>query len=148
MKTVIIDVSGIGPASEKILAENGFKTLKELAGTTVEKLGNVPGFSEIRASKVIKAANELLATTGTGSAKVARSKISREQKTEKKGTGGNGNDKNRVKLKQEKPKKEKLAKAKAKKAKKAKLAKAKAKKAKKAKLAKAKAKKAKSKSKR
>ena len=97
MKTAIIDVPGIGPASEKILVENGFKTLKELAGTTVEKLANVPGFSDIRASRVIKAANELLATTLPSSPKVARSNISRKPKAEKKGTGSSGNDNKAVK---------------------------------------------------
>lgn len=115
MKTAIIDVPGIGPASEKILVENGFRTLRELAGTTVEKLSSVPGFSEIRASKVIKAANELLATAGTASAKVPGSNKSREQKTGKIITSGTGSEKKTVKMKQEKLKKEKLRKEKLKK---------------------------------
>ena len=108
MKTAISDVPGIGPASEKILVENGFKTLRGLAGATVEKLGNVPGFSSIRATKVIKAANELLATTGDASPGVARSKAGREQKTVKKVGGVISANMQAAKLKQEKLKQEKL----------------------------------------
>ena len=66
MKPAIIDIPGIGPATEAGLAEHGIRTLRKLAGTSVEKLAAVPGFSEARATRVIAAASTLLAGASPG----------------------------------------------------------------------------------
>ncbi len=58
---VIHDVTGIGPAAAKLLAEHNINTPAELAAVSVEHLVAIPGFSEIRATRVIAAAAELLA---------------------------------------------------------------------------------------
>ncbi|MDX1697425.1 MAG: helix-hairpin-helix domain-containing protein [Thiohalobacterales bacterium] len=60
MKPAIIDIPGIGPVAEATLAEHGFRKLKKLARTSIERLATVPGFGEARAGKVIAAARELL----------------------------------------------------------------------------------------
>ena len=60
MKPAIIDIVGIGPAAASTLAEHGFKTLTSVARTTVEKLAEVPVFSEVSSSKVITASSEML----------------------------------------------------------------------------------------
>ena len=126
MKTAIIDILGIGSKSEKILIENGFKTLKGIASSTVEKLARVPGFGVVRAGSVIKAANELLSASLSDADKAASSQTSRVKPIPVKGT----RDRSSIKNKQEKLKKEKLRKEKAKKdkLKKGKLRKEKAKK--------------------
>jgi len=115
MKTTIIDVPGIGPDSEKILIENGFKTLKGLAGTTVEKLTSVPGFGIARAGKVIKAANELLLSSVSSSARAVSPVASRKKQVQKKATQATPNKNTQEKLKKEKLKKKKLRKEKLKK---------------------------------
>jgi hypothetical protein len=71
MKTTITGISGIGPDTAKVLHERGFKTLSAIAGTTIEQLCGVPGFGTTRASRVIRAANELLATSALSSARTA-----------------------------------------------------------------------------
>ncbi len=81
MTTAITNIPGIGPGTAKILIENGFKTVEEIAGTTVEKLSRVPGFAAVRASVVIKAANGPLSTSRARRAKTA---ISRTRPTRKK----------------------------------------------------------------
>jgi hypothetical protein len=111
MKTAIIDILGIGANSEKILLENGFKTLKEIASSTVEKLARVPGFGVVRAGSVIKAANELLSASLSDADNAASTQTSRVKPIPVKGTRDRSSNKN----KQEKLKKEKLRKEKTKK---------------------------------
>jgi transcription termination factor NusA len=65
MKPAIIDIQGIGPAAASALAENNVNSLKELAGASVDQIAAVPGFSAERAAKVIAAATDLLAASGT-----------------------------------------------------------------------------------
>ena len=65
MKPVITDISGIGPAAAETLAEHRIKTLAGLARASVEKVAAIPGFSEARAARVIAAAAELLAASGS-----------------------------------------------------------------------------------
>ncbi|MDH3887409.1 MAG: helix-hairpin-helix domain-containing protein, partial [Gammaproteobacteria bacterium] len=62
MKPQIIDIPGIGPTAAAALDEHGFKSLADLARSSVEKVNAVPGFSEARAVKVIADATELLGT--------------------------------------------------------------------------------------
>jgi NAD-dependent DNA ligase len=120
MKTAIIDILGIGANSEKILLENGFKTLKEIASSTVEKLARVPGFGVVRAGSVIKAANELLSASLSDADNAASTQTSRVKPIPVKGTRDRSSNKNKQeklkkkkeKLRKEKTKKDKLKKEK------------------------------------
>jgi transcription termination factor NusA len=49
-------VAGIGPATAKILAENGITTAEALAAVALDQLTSIPGFSEARAKTAIAAA--------------------------------------------------------------------------------------------
>jgi len=60
MTQSILDVRGIGPATQVTLAKNGFKTIHDLASTTVEILVLIPGFNELKAAQVIAHARELV----------------------------------------------------------------------------------------
>jgi hypothetical protein len=63
MTIALSEISGIGPGTAKVLMENGFKSANDIAQATVEQLIGVPGFSTARASRTIKAANELLSAS-------------------------------------------------------------------------------------
>ena len=63
MNPAISDVRGLGPATVKVLAEAGFRTVASLANTSIEKLSATPDFGEARATSTIKAAAELLAAS-------------------------------------------------------------------------------------
>ena len=100
MKPAIIDIVGIGPAAASTLAEHGFKTLTSVARTTVEKLAEVPGFSEARAAKVITAASELVPVkTEQASTQGKKDKGSKKdkkvKKDKKKGNKGKKDKKNK-----------------------------------------------------
>ena len=60
MTQSILDVRGIGPATQATLAKNGFKTIHDLASTTVEILVLTPGINELKAAQVIAHARELI----------------------------------------------------------------------------------------
>jgi nucleotidyltransferase/DNA polymerase involved in DNA repair len=62
MTLSILDVHGIGQATSVVLAEYGFKTAEDLAKTTIVQLAATPGFSETRATQVIKDARSLVAS--------------------------------------------------------------------------------------
>lgn len=86
MKLAIVDITGIGPAAATTLAEYGFSSLKSVAKSTVEKLAEVPGFSEARAEKVIAAAAELLPSEIESSGKKdKKGKKGKKNKDKKKG---------------------------------------------------------------
>jgi len=86
MKPGIIDITGIGPAAAAALSDHGFASLKSVATSTVEKISEVPGFSEARAAKVIAAAAELLpAETESGKKKDKKDKKNKKGKDKKKG---------------------------------------------------------------
>lgn len=105
MKTAIIDIPGIGPATEATLAEHGFRTVKKLAKTSREQLAGVPGFSAARADRAISAARELLAAqdsattekavAGTGTAPPDRDRKGKREKDkkDKRGKGRKGKNK-------------------------------------------------------
>jgi Holliday junction resolvasome RuvABC DNA-binding subunit len=61
MKPAIIDVNGIGPAAVETLAEYRINSVNALARASIEKIAAIPGFSEVRAARVIAAAADLLA---------------------------------------------------------------------------------------
>jgi hypothetical protein len=56
-------IPGIGPSTARVLMENGFKSANEIAQASIAQLVGVPGFSTARASRTIKAANELLSAS-------------------------------------------------------------------------------------
>jgi len=64
MKPAILDIQGIGPAAARALAEHNLKTLKALAGASIDEIAAVPGFSVARATNVAAAATGLLAASG------------------------------------------------------------------------------------
>jgi len=67
MAAPLIEITGIGPAAVQPLMDHGFKTVKSIADTTIEKLTAVSGFSVLRAQKTIDAAKQLLASTASDS---------------------------------------------------------------------------------
>jgi hypothetical protein len=107
MKPAIIDIVGIGPAAADTLAENGFRTLRSLARTTVEKLSAVPGFSEARAERVIAAAAELLPAPAAPAPTGDTEKPAKEAKKDKKDKKGKKDKKDKKKKKGKKDKKKK-----------------------------------------
>ncbi len=104
MTQSILDVRGIGPAMQVVLAKNGFKTIEDLANTSVEQLVVIPGFSELKATQVINDARNLVASV-----------IPKEKLTKIK-----SKDKKKSKKAKDKDKKKKKAKDKTKKSKKSK----------------------------
>lgn len=66
MTQTILDVRGIGPAIQTVLAKQGFVTLDDLANTTVKMLIVTPGISEIKATQVIADARNIIATGSVG----------------------------------------------------------------------------------
>jgi hypothetical protein len=68
MTTALTKISGIGPSTAKVLTENAFESAQQLADTTIALLSKVPGFSAVRASRTIKAANALLSVSVDASA--------------------------------------------------------------------------------
>ncbi len=59
MKT-LTDVQGIGDAAAKVLADRGIRSVKALAKAETARLTDIPGFGEIRAQAVIRAAREMM----------------------------------------------------------------------------------------
>lgn len=59
MATSLLEVKGIGPASVKLLAETGIHSAEDLAGAKLGRVIAIPGFSELRANRVMQAAREL-----------------------------------------------------------------------------------------
>jgi len=106
MEQGIIDITGIGPAAANTLAEHGYSTLKSVAATSVEKLAEVPGFSEARAAKVIAAAAELQpAKAEPASKKGKKDKGPKKDKKGKKVKKGKKGKKGKDKKKDKKGKK-------------------------------------------
>jgi len=86
MAAAITDIPGIGPVTAASLAEHGYRKLRKLANTTIEKLASVPGFSQARATRVIAAARELLpAETGDKDRKAGKGKPKDKEKKGKRG---------------------------------------------------------------
>ena len=97
MAAAITDIPGIGPVAAASLAEHGYRTLRKLASTSVEKLASVPGFSPARADKVIAAANALLPVK-------SKQKAASDQRKGKKSKGKGKKDKRGKKDKKDKKK--------------------------------------------
>jgi hypothetical protein len=129
MTVTITKISGIGTKTAEILTKHGFKSVKAIAGSTVENLSSVPGFGSARARTTIKAATALLADPPSSTPKVssstkperavskkaARVKTKPKAKTSKKSARTKSSDKEKLrneKLKKAKQRKEKLKKEK------------------------------------
>ncbi len=145
-------IPGIGSSTAKVLAENGFESVHQLASSTIIQLTKVPGFGTARADRVINAAIKLLTAADDSTAKAAQTTQSPQRTDQKLAPRPNESisdtktdpDTKESQMKKAKKEQEKLKKAKKAAAKKAKEKKAKAKKAaaKKAAAKKVKAKKA------
>jgi len=112
MKPVITDIPGVGPAAAAALGEHHIKTLAKLASASVEAVSAVPGFSESRAARVIAAAGELLAASGTS--QTAKDKGGKSVKEDKPAGKGKGKGKKDKKDKKKKDKDKKKGKGKGK----------------------------------
>lgn len=58
----LTDVTGIGPVTAKLLSEHNIKTVEALAALSLAELLKIPGFSDLRARAVKKAATDALRT--------------------------------------------------------------------------------------
>ena len=56
----LTDVTGIGPVTAKLLSEHNIHTVEALASISLAELQKVPGFSDLRARAVKKAASDCL----------------------------------------------------------------------------------------
>lgn len=60
MSTPLTEIPGIGPSTAEVLQAHGFDSAETLAASAVKKVSEVPGFGEIRAAAVLKAANAIV----------------------------------------------------------------------------------------
>ncbi len=65
-------IPGIGSSTAKVLTENGFEFVHQLASSTITQLTKVPGFGTARADRVINAAIKLLTAADDSTAKAAQ----------------------------------------------------------------------------
>jgi len=116
MTQSILDVRGIGPAMQIVLAKQGFKTIVDLANTTVELLAVTPGISETKAAQVIADARNLLATDipdeNLTSTKTKNKDKDKDKKSTKKSKKDKKKEKKRKKEKDNKKDKQKSKKSK------------------------------------
>lgn len=119
MSITISGIRGIGPATVDVLAEYGFKSIKDLAGASVESLSATPGFSEKRSAQVISDAKSLLATVDQGEAQEHKEpkdkplkpvKSVKKEKQEKKGKKKESGSKDKKEKKDKKKKAKKKSK--------------------------------------
>jgi len=85
--TDIAKVKGIGPATAKIMAEDGVLTVEDIIAGGVEKLLEISGFSSTRAARILGEAKTLLAaemSTTQKVEKIAKVKESQGGKIKKK----------------------------------------------------------------
>ncbi len=69
----VTDVTGIGPVTAKVLSEHKIKTVEALASISLVELQKIPGFSDLRAKAVKKAAANCLLKAAKQSATSAKS---------------------------------------------------------------------------
>ena len=108
----IIDISGIGPHTAKVLADRGIGSVDALAALSTEELAALPGFGPSRASALGRALAQLHQPTNTnnkknknhnkadntGNKKGKDTNDTKKKKTQGKGKGkgkGKGNGKKR-----------------------------------------------------
>lgn len=108
----LTQISGIGPATARVLTENGFATVEAVATATSAGLARVPGFGSARAAVVIAAAKSLLsqgeaskpARRETAVDKKKGKKKKGKKKKDKKGKDKKGKDKKKKKDKKKRNK--------------------------------------------
>ena len=61
MVSELIGISGIGPATVKLLEEQGVHTVEDLAAMDLEQLLALPGFGAVRAARILAVAAEIIA---------------------------------------------------------------------------------------
>lgn len=98
MTQSILDVRGIGPAMQIVLKKNGFKTIDDLASTTVEQLALTPGFSELKATQVINDARNIVASINPDE-KPVKVKLKDKKKSKKAKAEHKNKDKDKKKKK-------------------------------------------------
>ena len=114
MTQTVLDIRGIGPAMQIVLAKHGFVSVADLANSTVDKLIITPGISEIKAKQVIVDAAKLIAsllpavksTKTTTKAKNKTKKTNKKAKQDKIKDKKGNKDKKKNKQKSKKSKKE------------------------------------------
>jgi NAD-dependent DNA ligase len=107
MGKTISDIPGIGPSTAEVMAKNGYKTVQQIAETTAEKLGGVPGFGMIRATRVIKLANEVLTAPVTATSPPAKTRARPKRATPKPAAAGETEKQDKKKDKKKGKKKDK-----------------------------------------
>ncbi len=70
----LTDISGIGPATARVLTDHGFADIGSVASATTEELAKVPGFGHVKAKAAIEAARALTAGTSPTESKPAAAK--------------------------------------------------------------------------
>lgn len=97
----LVEISGVGPASEKVLSAAGYGTVEQVAAANAAELAGVSGVGEKRAASLISAAQSLLGKASESKAPISPASTSesakKEPKTSEKSAGS----------KKEKPKKKK-----------------------------------------
>ena len=80
MSTAITEISGIGPATAKVLQEGGFATAESIASSSVAALTAVPGFGLIRAKNVVAAAKKVASTAKKSNSTASKAKPKKKKK--------------------------------------------------------------------
>lgn len=106
MATSLLEVKGIGPASVKLLAETGINSAEDLADAKLGRVIAIPGFSELRANRVMQAARDLARPPVVATGK----KLAKEKTKEKPGAAKKSPGKKVKKEKKAKAGQEKLEK--------------------------------------
>ena len=118
MTFTLNDVKGLGPSSVKDLGAQGIRTVNDLAHASIADVSATPGFGDVRAARVIKAAADLLGSEAAMSTKTTSDKPAGEIQANKQSgpaasTGGTASQpekekpKDKKKDKKKKPGKEK-----------------------------------------
>jgi len=97
-------IPGIGPATARLLTENGFASVEAIASADRGDLAKVQGFGEVRAAVVITAARALVAPAPTPPAAAASRKVKKSKKKKKQKNDKKGKDKGKKKDKKGKKK--------------------------------------------
>jgi len=107
MAIALTEVTGIGESTVKLLVEHGYENAEDLAEATLAGLTVVPGFSEVRAGRVIAAAQQLVAAAKPKAKPKAKAapKAKSKQKKEKKQKKDKKGDKKKGKKDKKKKKK-------------------------------------------
>ncbi|MCB1124514.1 MAG: hypothetical protein KJT03_23375, partial [Verrucomicrobiae bacterium] len=90
MKTPTTQIQGIGPATATLLTKNGYKSAEDIASADIESLCKIPGFSAIRAGRVIAAATAIIPVTEKASSpskKKGKTKSGKPKSKDKKKAG-------------------------------------------------------------